>query len=182
MNSGLKNSTDKFDFQTPPEAIIPLLPFLRKEWKIWECAAGKGNLVKAFQGYGFDVVASDIIDGNDFLMYEPKHYDCIVTNPPYVLKEEFLHRAYMLEKPFAFLLPLTTFETRTRQDMFVKYGVEVIFFDKRIAFETPEGKIGDTSKSWFSTAWFTNGLKIGKELNFVKLQQIRKKLQQSMPI
>ena len=71
-------------------------------------------------------------------------------------------------KPFAFLLPLTTFETRKRQYLFQKYGLEVIFFDKRINFETPSGK---GSGSWFATAWFTNGLNIGKEMNFVRLEE-----------
>ena len=36
------------DFQTPPEAIKPLLPYLKKDWLIWECACGKGNIVKDF--------------------------------------------------------------------------------------------------------------------------------------
>jgi hypothetical protein len=34
------------DFYTPNEAIEPLLPYLKKEWKIWECASGTGNIVK----------------------------------------------------------------------------------------------------------------------------------------
>ena len=72
-------------------------------------------------------------------------------------------------KPFAFLLPLTTFETYKRQHLFQRYGLEVIFFDKRINFETPSG---NGSGSWFATAWFTNGLNIGKELNFVRLNKV----------
>lgn len=35
------------DFQTPKYALLPLLPYLNnKEWNIWECSSGKGNLVK----------------------------------------------------------------------------------------------------------------------------------------
>ena len=74
--------------------------------------------------------------------------------------------SHMLGKPFALLLPLTTLETRTRQQLFQRYGLEIVLFDRRINFHVPSGK---ESKSWFATAWFTWGLDIGKELNFVSL-------------
>lgn len=154
------------DFQTPPEALIPIFPFLNKNWKIWECASGKGNLVKAFKKEGFDVVESDILKGKDFLKYEPNDYDCIVTNPPFSIKQDFLQRAFELGKPFAFLLPLTTLETKKRQELFDQNGIEIVFVDKRINFETPDGT---GEGSWFATAWFTHGLNIGKEMTFSSL-------------
>jgi len=153
------------DFQTPPQALNPLLPFLKKDWLIWECASGKGNLVDGLNSEGFLAVGTDILTGQDFLSWKPERFDCIVTNPPFSLKEKFLERAYFLGKPFVFLLPLTTLEGKTRQALMQMYGVEIILFDKRINFETPSGK---GSGSWFATAWFTNGLNIGKELTFVK--------------
>lgn len=155
------------DFQTPDYAIKPLLPYIKKDWVIWECACGRGNIVKAFELEGYSIFGTDILSGKDFLMWQPEGYDCIITNPPYSIKQDFLQRAYNLKKPFAFLLPLTTFETYKRQYLFKNYGLEVIFFDKRINFETPSG---NGSGSWFATAWFTNGLNIGKELNFVRLR------------
>lgn len=156
----------KDDFQTPPEALKPLLPYIKKSWKVWECAEGNGNLVKAFKKEGYDVIGTDILTGKDFLTYEPKDYDVIVTNPPYSTKFDFLERAYELGKPFAFLLPLTTLESKKRQQLFDKHGIEVILVDKRINFETPNG---DGSSSWFATAWFTNGLNVGSELTFESL-------------
>ena len=152
------------DFQTPPEALQPLFPYLKKEWTIWECAAGNGNLVNHLRENGYNVIGTDILDGHDFLTWKPEKFDCIITNPPYSLKEKFLERCYELQKPFALLLPLTTFETQKRQNLFKKYGVEVIFFPKRINFETPDGT---GSGSWFAVAWFTWGFNIGKELNFL---------------
>lgn len=157
------------DFQTPPEAIYPLLPFLKRHWTIWECAAGQGNLVKAFEKEGYAVIRTDILTGYDFLTYEPQiHYDVIITNPPYRHKQQFLERAYALHKPFAMLLPLTTLETSRRQELFKQYGINIILFDKRLNFTTPSGKTGKESKSWFSTAWFTWGLGLPEQLNFVK--------------
>jgi len=156
------------DFQTPPEALKPLIPYLKKDWTIWECACGKKNLSNALSDLGFGVVATDILENYDFLTMRPDKFDCIITNPPFKYKQQFLQRAYQLGKRFAFLLPLTTFETAKRQELFKKYGLEVIFFDRRINFETPN-KV-ENSSSWFATAWFTNGLNIGKEMTFVKYE------------
>lgn len=157
-----QNSPD--DFQTPPGALKPLLKYITPGATIWECACGKGNLSTALCADGFKVVSSDIKTGKDFLTYEPEHYDYIITNPPFSIKQEFLRRCYELGKPFALLLPLTTFETKKRQELFKKYGVQVIFMDKRINFETPN-KVANSS-SWFATAWFTNGLNLPGDLVF----------------
>jgi len=156
------------DFQTPPGAIVPLLPYISKDSIVWECACGKGNLVRAFREREYECVGSDALTGKSFFLYQPDRYDVIVTNPPFSLKQQFLERAYALGKPFAFLLPLTTFETQKRQSLFKKYGVEVILFDKRINFETPSGRGGG---SWFATAWFTHGLNIGNQLTFERLER-----------
>jgi len=53
-------------FQTPPEALHPLLPYLKRDWKIWECAMGKGNLVRALGEKGYHVEGTDILDWLQF--------------------------------------------------------------------------------------------------------------------
>lgn len=72
------------DFQTPPCALEPLLPYLKKEWVIWECAEGRGNLTAALRVAGYEVFGSDVLSGQDFLHWQPDRFDCIVTNPPYL--------------------------------------------------------------------------------------------------
>ncbi|HVO28861.1 MAG TPA: class I SAM-dependent methyltransferase [Candidatus Paceibacterota bacterium] len=151
------------DFQTPPAALESLYPYLKKDWLIWEPACGKGNLVNALAEHGYSVRATDITGGIDFLTIPPAPFDCIITNPPYSLKQQFLERCYELGRPFALLLPITAFETEKRQALFRKYGVEVVFLPKRLNFETPSGK---GAGSWFATMWITNGLNIHKELTF----------------
>lgn len=177
MKQGPMRKGSSNDFQTPVEALWPLIPYLPKDWTIWECAAGMGNLVTGFEKLGYKVIATDILEDTgfgvkDFITWEPpkEEYQCIVTNPPYSLKQEFLERCYELGKPFALLVPLTTFETPKRQRLFEKYGVQVIFFDKRINFQTPSG--GGTG-AWFATAWFTNLLHLPKDMNFVRFKDIK---------
>lgn len=156
MKPPLKQGSSN-DFQTPPKALEPLIKYLNPQWTIWECAAGKGNLTRALRDRGFKVVSTDILTGKDFLTYAPKEFDCIITNPPFSLKQKFIARAYELGRPFAFLLPLTTLETEGRQQYFRRCGLEIILFNKRINFETPSGK---GSGSWFSSAWFSATSKV----------------------
>ncbi len=164
-NKALLKANKANDFQTPIIALKPLLPYLPR--RIWECACGSGNLVNSLMEKGFEVLASDIEDGHDFLDWAPApdSYDCIVTNPPYSLKDKFLKRCYLLGKPFALLMPLTTLEGK-RQLWLEQYGVEIILLDKRLNFETPSG---EGTGSWFATAWFTNWLNIGRQITFGKL-------------
>ena len=52
------------NFQTPPIALDCLMPYLNKNWKIWECSEGEGNLSESLWSRGFNVVGSDILDSN----------------------------------------------------------------------------------------------------------------------
>jgi hypothetical protein len=158
-----RNGSDAF--QTPPEALEPLLTYLRTDWTIWECACGKGNLVQGLRQAGRTVIATDKNEGKDFLTWQPPDdWHCIVTNPPFSLKNEFLARAYDLGKPFAFLLPFTALESSPRQSLFRRNGIQVMLLDKRIQFETPTQV---TSHPWFPVAWFCWGLGLPEQLTFV---------------
>src|SRR5262249_6284632 len=98
------------------------------------------------------------------LTWQPPDWHCIVTNPPYSLKNKFLARAYELGKPFALLLPLTALESSARQDLFRANGIQVMLPDKRIRFETPHLRPSHPS---FPVAWFCWGLGLPEQLTFV---------------
>lgn len=178
------------DLQTPPHALEPLISYLdkacgyiRSNYIIWECAQGEGLLTKELKRLGFNVIGSDIKTGEDFLIWQPEiekgidpmsqdpNFDCIITNPPYDSKNEFLKRAYELDRPFAFLMPLTTLETPSRQYLFKKYGIEIILLNRRINF-IPLGQ-NFNSVAWFAVAWFTHGLNIGQQLSFGEVPDIK---------
>jgi hypothetical protein len=148
------------EIYTPAYALNPLIPYLNKSWVVWECAYGKGALAKHLQIKGFKVVGK----GEDFFK-ENKECDCIITNPPYSLKGQFIKRAFELKKPFAFLLPLTTLEGKYRGDIFRNNKIQLIIPNRRINFITPNGG----KSSWFATAWFCGNMNLEKDLNFVEL-------------
>lgn len=153
------------EIYTPKYALNPLLPYLKDEWKIWECAWGKGAIASHLGFYGYKVVGCE---ENDFLKDDDlPNFDVLVTNPPYSKKDKFLKRAYELNKPFAFLMPLTTLEGIKRGDLFKKYGLQLIIPNRRINFITPN----KGSSSWFATAWFTWKLNLPKDIMFVELKR-----------
>lgn len=155
------------NFQTPASALDCLLPYLKRDWRIWEPAAGKGNLVEALDDLGFQVFGTDILSGYDFLTTDITS-NFICTNPPFSLKQQFLARCYELGKPFALLMPITTFDSHERRKLFHRHGIQLIFPDGRINFETPNGK---GSSSWFMTAWFCHGLNLPHQLNFAGMEE-----------
>ena len=153
------------EFFTPKYALNPLLPFLKKGWKVWECAWGKGALATHLKEKGFKVLDRNV----DFFGFDlSKECDIIITNPPYSKKYEFLRRAYELKKPFAFLMPLTTLEGIKRGGLFKRYGIQLIIPNRRINFITPSGK---GSGAWFQVAWFCWKLNLPKDISFVELKR-----------
>lgn len=175
----LQGSGHADNFQTPATALEPLFPYLNRSWHIWEPSAGKGNLVSGLCRAEFRVTGSDILPDSeerlfiigevDFLTQElgpsVAPVDCIITNPPFSLKDEFLTRCYALGKPFALLLPFTALEGQVRQALYREHGLELIVLPRRVNFETPSGK---GSSSWFGTAWFTWKLGVGQQLTFIE--------------
>jgi hypothetical protein len=158
------------NFQTPASALDCLVPHINMThlWRVWEPACGKGNLVKGLEAKGFVVYGSDILTGHDFLTTE-RHgtYDIIISNPPFSIKEKFLARCYELGKPFALLMPITTFDSHERRKLFHRHGIQLILPDGRINFETPNRK---GSSAWFYCNWWCWGLNLPYQLNFAGMQ------------
>jgi hypothetical protein len=141
---------------TPFYAIEPLLIYLNPTWIYWDCASGEGNLVRWFERSGLRVVGTDIINGDDFLTMKPLFCDCIITNPPYSLKYQFLKRCYELRKPFALLMPVETLGAKTAQNMFEECGIELMFLDHRVNFKMPYK--GWDCHAQFPTMWFCHDI------------------------
>ncbi len=85
------------------------------------------------------------------------------------MKNHFIRKCYQIGKPFALLMPLTALESEERQKYFRKHGIELIIPNARIQYTLPDGT-RRSHGNWFHSAWFTWGLDIGKELNFVEYQ------------
>jgi hypothetical protein len=147
-----KNHSD--ELETPEFAFDILKKFIPKNKIILEGFVGGGKLKRKMEREGFKVVSSDNFFNNK------QEYDILISNPPFSIKDKILMRCYELNKPFALLLPITALEGIKRQELYKKYGIKILFPIKRIDFN---GK----KSPWFYTAWFTWGLNLPKELNFI---------------
>lgn len=87
-----------FSFATHPGSAGP----------VWEPCAGRGAISRVLRGFGYGVIAQDLVAhpgadpdikaGIDFLMERqaPAGTSCIITNPPFKLADEFIRHGLTL--------------------------------------------------------------------------------------
>ncbi len=136
-----KTEKDSDAYDTPIEAINPILKYLQKfservghQAVIW-CPFDlqKSNYVKVFAAAGYEVLYSHIDTGENFFFYEPDEpYDIIISNPPFSIKDDILRRLEEIGKPYAILLPLPSWQGQSRFE-YLKNS-ESIHFNKRVKF------------------------------------------------
>jgi len=143
--------------QTPPHAIEPLLPYLKKEWWIWESAAGPEKiLANALGKQGYIVHATDLLydEKYNYFTYNPAfHYDIEITNMPFSIKYAWLKKAFERGRRFCLIAPYETTFAKEFQKLFKQYNgypapdgnpyygrwfIEVLSPERRIAFKMPD--------------------------------------------
>jgi hypothetical protein len=149
INKGyLTAKTDKAsdEVYTPAYAVEPLLKYLnnycnKSNYTIW-CPfdTEDSEYVKVFREAGYNVIATHIDNGQNFFYYEPnEHYDFIISNPPFSIKDDIIKRLYELNKPYAILLPIPSLQGQKRFP-YMK-DCQALIFNKRINYyTTPEKK------------------------------------------
>jgi hypothetical protein len=139
---------------TPYYAVEPLLKYVPQDYVIW-CPFDKewSAYVRLFESKGYKVIYSHLEEGQDFLQYEPaEHYDIIISNPPYSIKDAVVARLYQLQKPFMMLMPVSTIQGQKRFQYFMR-GVQLLVFDKRVGFHTRSMR-ETTESPHFGSAYF----------------------------
>lgn len=109
-------------YPTPWDVTQSLIDFLMlpKTTTIWEPAAGEGHMAKVLESNGYTVRSSDIQAGEDFLLQRECLGDFIITNPPFIVAEEFIkHSNWLTPKcGFAFLLKSQYWHSAKRFKLF----------------------------------------------------------------
>lgn len=94
--------------------------------KIHECACGTGEMAEVIKLYGYDVVATDLVDrgygaGNiDFLTLAQPAAPVVITNPPFKLAQEFVEHGMLDLKldAMALFLKSTWYHAVSRKPFF----------------------------------------------------------------
>lgn len=160
-------------YETPAWVVQALVADLRKHmlWhfrgRVWEPACGSGQMVRALEADGIDVIGTDAHMGEwpmDFLEVPvaPAGVTAIVTNPPFGLAQEFIEMSLVhaadSERPFliAMLLRADYDHAVTRQHLFGKcrrYMRKVALTRRIVWFTDPETGKPKASPS-YNHAWF----------------------------
>lgn len=164
MSNNLMRLKPGDELYTPPILVEPILKHIDKSLTVW-CPfdTEESEFVIALKERGNKVISSHIWKGQDFLEWEPEeHYDVIVSNPPFSIKEKVLRRAYSLNKPFALLLGTPILNYHNICNVFTEFNndIQLMIPDKKVSFN-------GTAPS-FSFSYFCRKI-MPWQLEFVKL-------------
>jgi hypothetical protein len=151
-------------YETPANAVYPLLAMEKLAGPIWECAAGRGAIARVLRGAGHAVVATDIADygcpdvtgGVDFLEQQqvPNGVQTILTNAPFSRADEFVRHALRLAPRVVMLLRLLFLESAGRRDILESGRLaRVHLFRERVQTHR-DGWAGARAGSQLCLAWF----------------------------
>lgn len=124
------------EFYTPTYAVFPIAKYLKPNSKIW-CPfdTEQSNFVKLFRELGHQVIATHILNGEDFFEYKVPECNYIISNPPYSLKTEVFEKLFEIGIPFAMLVGVVgLFESQKRFDLFKRNDFEVMYLSRRVAY------------------------------------------------
>jgi hypothetical protein len=158
------NSLD--DFPTPPWATRALCEYLEKDWHLdnftcREPAANRGHMVRPLSEFFASVKASDIHDyGAGFPVRDylfgplPSQVDWTITNPPFRLAEQFIHRAFETSRDGVAMIVRTAFlESVSRYHALFKVNPPslILQFTERVVMH--KGKLSEHGSTATAYCW-----------------------------
>ena len=151
---------------TPYYAVKPILKYIPKDAIVW-CPfdTDKSEFVKQISNTN-KVEYSHINNGQDFFEYEPDDWDIMLSNPPFTNKRKYFERALSFNKPFALIMTNTWLNDSAPKQLFKDKDLQLLMFDKRMKFNSPDGRSND--KITFSSSYYC--------WNFLPKQIIMEKL------
>lgn len=141
-------------YETPEWVTLALIPHLYEAiFHVWEPACGSGKMVRALKSVGYEVLATDIDGGSDFLKFgcDVQETDAVITNPPYALATEFIEHALTFGVGTIAMLLRTDFDhAKSRQHLFQdqRFSKKVVLTKRIKWFEDSKGQPS------FNHAWF----------------------------
>jgi hypothetical protein len=161
-------------YETAPEATATLLRVENLPGVVWECACGKGAIVRILRATGRTVYATDLVDYDspdqdearwDFLSERqlPIGVKAIVTNPPYKNAALFVRKALELCPRVVMLLRLNFLESGNEKSEAGRARIfcldthppaRVHVFRNRLPMQHRHGWEGAKTTNTIAFAWF----------------------------
>lgn len=141
-----RNAHDEYN--TPKWVVDAWLKFspIRKDWTYMEPCRSKGafyNEMPLGSAWG------EIREGVDYLTTKYNRVDCILTNPPFNLAQEFVEKAHEEAEVIIMLLRINFLESMRRFEFWGKYPpTNLVTLSKRPSF-TDNGKTDGAGYAFF---------------------------------
>jgi len=158
-------------YATPKEATESLLNSLDLSdcESFYEPACGEGHISEVLKKFypNKDIHSTDLIDRGygvgkiDFLKLDSftRKFDCVITNPPFKLSQEFIEKGLKLSNKYVIMFAkIQLLEGVARRKLFNKFPPKYIYvFTERVNPLRNGSPIDENGKKWASTmcfAWF----------------------------
>lgn len=148
---GLKKKSERkgYDaYETPEWAVKSFLTLcpIRSDWKYLEPCRASGRF---YNELPIGSAWGEIREGVDYLATDYPRVDCILTNPPYSLAQEFVEKAHKDAEVIIMLLRLGFLESTKRKEFWDKYPLDhLVTLSKRPSF-TEDGKTDGAGYAYF---------------------------------
>lgn len=135
-------------YETPEWAVQALLKVIpvRQDWKYLEPCRASGRI---YNHLPIGSAWGEIREGIDYLQTPYNHVDCVVTNPPYSLAQEFVDKALGESDVVIMLLRLGFLESMKRWEWWQENSItSLMVLSQRPSF-TGDGKTDGSGYAWF---------------------------------
>lgn len=166
--AGSKND----EFYTPIYAIEVIDKYIKPNSVIW-CPFDTSDslFVKHFEELGHKVIATHIVNGENFFDYENVECDYIISNPPYSLKTDVFNKLFKIGKPFAMLVGVVgLFESKKRFEMFRDNDFEIMYLNKRVSYFQSYEEQKPSLNPPFSSVYLCKGM-LPKTIIFEEIEK-----------
>ena len=127
--------------------------------------------VKLFRERGYKVIATHIVNGQDFFMINPPECDYIISNPPYSLKGKVFEHLFQLGIPFVMLVGVVgLFESQQRFEMFRDHDFEIMYLSHRVSYFKSYTEQKPSLNPPFSSVYICKGI-LPKQIVFEEIKK-----------
>jgi len=129
------------------------------------------NIYKALVKHDFNVIMTNLENGQDFYVYEPKEWDIIITNPPFSGRTKLMNRLMSFDKPFIILQATQMFNNQFAVNYLCEYSDDFKFLLPRsrmsfLVYKEDENIIrNDRNGASFYSFWLCYKTKLSKTFN-----------------
>lgn len=117
------------------------------------------------------MIATHIVNDQNFFAIEPPKCDYIISNPPYSLKSEVFDRLFQLGVPFAMLVGVVgLFESQKRFEMFRDHDFEIMYLNRRVAYFKSYVEQKPSLNPPFSSVYVCHGM-LPKQIVFEEIKK-----------